>query len=105
MADPAGGDARDQDMIAGQKGRDGCANLFDNPHTFMAKDPARRAGWYVSFQDMQVGPAYRSVGYPDDGIACGLNPRIGMIVEALEPWSMIYQCFHGAISFARQMRS
>jgi hypothetical protein len=91
-------------MIAGQKSRDGSANAFDNPDAFVAKDAARRAGRYVAFQDVQVGPAYRGVGDPDDGIACCLNPRIGMIVEALETWSMIYQCFHGAISFARQMR-
>lgn len=91
-------------MIAGPEGRDGCANPFDNPDSFMAKNPARRAGGYIAFQDMQVGPAYRGAGNPDNGIAWCLDPGIGMIVEALEPWSMINQCFHGAISFARQLR-
>ena len=62
LAFAAGGDAGDEDAVAGLERGHAGADLVDHAHAFMAQDAAGRAGRHIALEDVQIGAADRGLG-------------------------------------------
>ena len=70
------------------------AHAVHDPDALMPQNAARRTGWDVAFENMQVGSANRCFGDSDDCIARRLQDRFGTLLQGLETGTAINQCLH-----------
>lgn len=70
-ADAAGGDTREDDLVAGGEARHGGAEGVHDADAFVAEDEARARGGDVALQDVEVCAADGGVLHADDGV-CGV---------------------------------
>ena len=76
-------------MVACFEGCACSANGVYNAHALVAQYTARRAGWHIAFQDVQVGTANGGIRNPHDGVACSLQDRHGAIFQSFNSGAAI----------------
>jgi hypothetical protein len=102
-ARPAGGDARDQHLVAGGDRLDPGTNLFDGPHRLVTENPPFLHRRHVTFEYVEVGAADGDGVDTHDGIGVVDDHRLGDLVPGLLGRSVIDHGSH-RISFQSRCR-
>ena len=90
----AGGDARDQDLVALADVGDGAAHLVDDADPFVSEDPARGHRRDVAFEDVQVRPADGGGRDPHDGVGGLSNHRARLVFPGTPARTVINEGLH-----------
>jgi hypothetical protein len=101
-AQPAAGDARDQDSVARRHRADAAADRLDDADGLVTEDAAWRDLWHVPLEDVQIGATDGDRLDPHDGIEIVHRHRVGDLVPGHRPFTVIHECTHDGLLLTRR---